>query len=99
MRSGRNSYFIDLFGLENALLQALFVLWVSLFLGLVVLSIAKVITSSLTVVVSYAISTLVITLVVAFYASCLSKGDCNKTALLTVLAGNITLVGSALALH
>ena len=90
---------MDLFGLDNALLQALFVLWISLFLGLVVLSAANVVTSSIVVVASYAVSTLILTLVVSFYASCLSKGGCNKTALLTILVGNIILIGSALALH
>lgn len=99
MRSRQAAYLVDLFGLENALLQAIFVLWASLFLGLIVLSSVKIITSSLTVVVSYALSTLILTLVVSFYASCLSKGGCNKTALLTVFVGNLTLVGSALALH
>jgi hypothetical protein len=99
MRSRQKPYFMDLFGLDNALLQALFVLWISLFVGLVVLSAANVVTSSIAVVASYAVSTLIFTLVVSFYASCLSKGGCNKTALLTILVGNITLIGSALALH
>jgi hypothetical protein len=99
LRSRQKPYVMDLFGLDNALLQALFVLWISLFLALVVLSAANVITSSIAVVASYAVFTLILTLVVSFYASCLSKGGCNKTALLTILMGNIILIGSALALH
>lgn len=99
MRSREKSYLIDLFGLDNALLQALFLLWISLLLGLIVLSAANIVTSSIAVVASYAVSTLIITLIVSFYANCLSKGSCNKTALFTVLLGNIMLIASALALR
>lgn len=95
----KTPYIVQLFGLENALLQAIFVLWISLLLGLIVLSSVNVLKSPITVIMAYACVTLLLTLFTSFQASCLSKGGCHKTALLTVVFGNIALVGSALALH
>lgn len=98
-RMPKTPYIVQLFGLENALLQAIFVLWISLLLGLIVLSSVNVLKSPITVILVYAFVTLLLTLFTSFQASCLSTGGCHKTALLTVVLGNIALVSSALALH
>ena len=92
-------YLVTLFGLDNALLQAMFLLWISLIVGLFALSATRVITSRRSTVALYAASTLAVTLGTSFGANCMSKGGCNRTALLLVLTGNLALGGSALAMR
>jgi len=92
--------FIDeTFGLKSHFIRALFVLWLTTSVSLIVLNLIGWKKSSLLQIVTYVVSTALVVLVSSFSATCFRFGDCSRAAYASATVGILVISVSALSFN
>ena len=86
----------DTFGMKSHFIRALFVLWVTSSISLIVLNLVGWKRSSVLQVVTYIVSTALVVLVSSFSATCFRFGDCPRAAYSSASLGILIISASAL---
>lgn len=90
------AFFDDTFGLKSHFLRALFVLWITTSLSLIVLNLIGRKQSSVIQIFSYILLTFIVVLASSFSATCFRYGDCPIAAYFSATLGILIISGSAL---
>lgn len=89
--------FIDVtLGTKSHFIRALFVLWVTTSISLIVLNVFGLKKSSLLQIVTYILSTAFVVLISSFSATCFKFGDCPRAAYASATLGILFISASAL---
>ena len=86
----------DTFGMKSHFLRALFVLWVTTSVSLIVLNLIGLKQSTVMQVVIYILSTSIVVLASSFSATCFRYGDCPRAAYFSASLGILIISASAL---
>lgn len=89
----------DTFGLKSHFIRALFVLWITTSVSLIVLNLIGWKKSSLLQITTYVLSTALIVLVSSFSATCFRFGDCTRAAYASACMGILVISASALSFN
>lgn len=89
----------DTFGLKSHFIRALYVLWITTSVSLIVLKSIGWKKSSLLQIITYVLSTALIVLVSSFSATCFRFGDCTRAAYASASMGILVISASALSFN
>ena len=94
-----SAFLDDTFGLKSHFIRALFVLWVTSCISLIVLNLLGWKHSSPVQIVTYILSTALVVLVSSFSATCFRFGDCPRAAYASASMGILIISVSALSFN
>ena len=89
----------DTLGLKSHFIRALFVLWLTTSLSLIVLNLIGWKKSTLLQIITYVLFTAVVVLVSSFSATCFRFGDCPRAAYASASMGILVISASALSFN
>jgi hypothetical protein len=86
----------ETFGTKSHFIRALFVLWVTTSISLIVMNVLGLKKSSLLQVATYILSTALVVIISSFSATCFKFGDCPRAAYAVASMGILFISASAL---
>lgn len=89
----------DTFGLKSHFIRALYVLWLTTSISLIVLNLIGWKKSTLLQIITYVLFTALIVLISSFSATCFRFGDCPRAAYASASIGILIISASALSFN